>query len=389
MELKIFNTALEPLGVIDEVVSLIWSATYWQQGDYGDCKILAPVTENNSELLTIGNIVVKHGETAEYTDDETGDLYRRAIQITYKHITKDENGAEQIEAQGCLLKRWLSKRVIEQQVITTATNQNIINKIVRENLGEDAAEIRQFENFSILPQGDYGGSNVEYSNEAYRDCGEEINERAITGKLGFEILVNERAQKYGFFLWKGRDLTSDNNDGNTPCIFSRNFDNVNELEYTDSIENIKNAIYVMGAADEENQTYTIEISDDSLAGIARDEVFLQASDISWKAKDDQGEERTITVEEYLQLLNTRGNAELDTYGETISFEAEINTQSNLSYKEDYDVGDIVTVIEPNWGIKIDARITKIEETYQDGKSSITATFGESMPTLIEKIKKVR
>lgn len=91
----------------------------------------------------------------------------------------------------------------------------------------------------------------------------------------------------------------------------------------------------------------------------------------------------------MQLLNTRGNAELDTYGETISFEAEINTQSNLSYKEDYDVGDIVTVIEPNWGIKIDARITKIEETYQDGKSSITATFGESMPTLIEKIKKVR
>ena len=39
--------------------------------------------------------------------------------------------------------------------------------------------------------------------------------------------------------------------GNTPCIFSRDFDNVNEQEYTASIENCGNFIYVQGAADDD------------------------------------------------------------------------------------------------------------------------------------------
>ena len=110
MELRIFNRELEPLGIVDEAISLIWQPSYWDKGDYGDVKILAPITENNTALLVKGNIVVRHGESAEYTD-ESGE-WRRAMQITYRFISKDINGAEQIEVQGCFLKKWLSKRVL-------------------------------------------------------------------------------------------------------------------------------------------------------------------------------------------------------------------------------------------------------------------------------------
>ena len=125
MELRIFNRNLEPLGIVDETISVIWQPSYWDKGDYGDVKILAPITDNNTMLLVKGNIIVRHGESAEYTD-ERGD-WRRAMQVTYRFISKDINGAEQIEVQGCFLKKWLSKRVLTDKLILTGTNQNIIN----------------------------------------------------------------------------------------------------------------------------------------------------------------------------------------------------------------------------------------------------------------------
>lgn len=41
------------------------------------------------------------------------------------------------------------------------------------------------------------------------------------------------------------------------------------------------------------------------------------------------------------------------------------------------------------GIQIDARITEVTETYQKGEETIEATFGDSLPTLVDQIRKVR
>lgn len=40
-------------------------------------------------------------------------------------------------------------------------------------------------------------------------------------------------------------------------------------------------------------------------------------------------------------------------------------------------------------IQIDARITEVTETYQKGEETIEATFGDSLPTLVDQIRKVR
>lgn len=390
MELRMFNMDLEPLGIIDEAVSVIWQPSYRDKGDYGDVKILAPITDNNTALLVKGNIIVRHGESAEYTD-EKGE-WRRAAQITYRFISKDINGAEQIEVQGCFLKKWLSKRLLTDQLILTDTNQNIINTIVRQNFGEDAPQERQGERFTMLAQDDLGGSSVEYTAEFGASAEDEIYNRALVGKLGFDILVNERARLYGFWLYKGKDLTATNTQGNTPCIFSRDFDNVNEQEYTESIESMKNTAYVAGAADSDGAQPRIEVWKDGeeAKGWDRDELFIEATDISRTTKDQSGQDVAIPLEQYLQLMATKADGELESYGECVSFVSTISTSKNLQYKKDFTVGDIVTSIEKRWGIKIDARITKINQTSQNGQETLEVTFGESLPTLIEKIKqKVR
>ena len=306
------------------------------------------------------------------------------------YITKEENGEEQIEVQGCFLKKWLSKRVLIKRMVKTDTNQNIINAIVKENYGQQAEKKRQFENFIMLPQEDLGGSTIEYSAEFGADAEQEIYNRALAGKLGFEILVNERSKQFGFWLYKGKDLTAGNTQGNTPCIFSRDFDNVNEQEYTESIENIKNTAYVAGAVGDDGTQPQIEVwSGNETEGLDREELFIEATDISRTQKDEAGETEPIPLEQYLELMATKANGELEQYGEIVNFVSTINASQNLQYKKDFNVGDIVTSVEKRWGIKIDARITKITQTRQNGQNEIEVTFGDSLPSLTEQIQKKR
>ena len=212
--------------------------------------------------------------------------------------------------------------------------------------------------------------------------------RAQAGKLGYDILLNERERLFGFYLYKGNDLTATNTEGNTPCIFSRDFDNVNEQEYTASIENCGNFIYVQGAADDDGSQPVTTVDGEGATGLDLVEVFCDATDIARKYQ--QGEtEVTIPLNTYIAMLKTRGGAELENYGKNINFVSTINTNSNLKFKADFDLGDRITCKETKWGIQIDARITEVTETYQKGEETIEATFGDSLPTLVDQIRKVR
>lgn len=384
MELKVFDKTIALLGIVDEMESLLWQTKYF---DVGTFSLLAPITENNKKLLIEGNIIIKHDTKKEMTD-ETGDKWRRGAQITYVHIAKDENGLEKIEAKGYMLSYWLKKRCIYPQIVTTATNQSIINTMVKNNCGSGASVKRRFPQFEMLQQENIAGSSVEYANQVCANMGEEIKAQAQTAKLGYEILVNERKKKYGFCLYKGKDLTARNTAGNTPCIFARTFDNVNEQEYTASIENCGNYIYIQGAADEYGNQPITRVDGESATGLELEEVFCDATDIARKYKEGETE-ITIPLETYLLMLKTRGNTELESYGKTINFVSTINTNSNLKFKEDFDLGDRITCKEEKWGIQIDARITEATEIYQKGKEEIEVTFGDSLPTLIDKIKKAR
>ena len=92
--------------------------------------------------------------------------------------------------------------------MATATNQSLINTMVTNNCGSRAAARRQFPQFTILEQETIEGSQVEYANEVCAKLSQEVKARAQAGKLGYDILINEREKKYGFYLYKGKDLTA-------------------------------------------------------------------------------------------------------------------------------------------------------------------------------------
>lgn len=289
MELRVFDKTVQPLGAIDELASLLWHTKYF---DVGTFSLLAPITDNNSRLLVEGNLITKHDGKKEVKTADGG-VWRRAAQITYVHITKDENGLEQLEAQGYMLSWWLNKRCIYPQIVATGTNQYLINLMVKNNCGSAAGTKRRFPLLTFLAQETIDGVAVEYANEVYAQLGQEVKARAQAGKLGYDILLNERERLFGFYLYKGNDLTATNTEGNTPCIFSRDFDNVNEQEYTASIENCGNFIYVQGAADDDGSQPVTTVDGEGATGLDLVEVFCDATDIARKYQQGETEVNNV------------------------------------------------------------------------------------------------
>ena len=191
MELRVFDKTVQPLGAIDELASLLWHTKYF---DVGTFSLLAPITDNNSRLLVEGNLITKHDGKKEVKTADGG-VWRRAAQITYVHITKDENGLEQLEAQGYMLSWWLNKRCIYPQIVATGTNQYLINLMVKNNCGSEAGTKRRFPLLAFLAQETIDGVAVEYANEVYAQLGQEVKARAQAGKLGYDILLNNKLGK--------------------------------------------------------------------------------------------------------------------------------------------------------------------------------------------------
>ena len=89
-------------------------------------------------------------------------------------------------------------------------------------------------------------------------------------------------------------------------------------------------------------------------------------------------------------MQQRGKEKLYQNLSTNTFEGTINLLSNNSYKRDFELGDIVTILDRKWNITINTRITEIEEVYENGGKSINVIFGNKIPTILDKIKsKVR
>lgn len=356
-------------GVIDEISSLIWTRRYWEAGEF---KLLVPFTEKHVAWLKKKNIVMKRGDT-------------EAAEIRYVNISKNEQGLEEIEVQGKFISNWIGKRIVRNQIITTSGTQSILYRIANECVISPSVAARAIPNVLLDPDDvDTGSGMITYTSEPFINALLAIETAAKAAKLGFRIRTNVKTGKHYFGVYAGRNLTADQSD-NPPCVFSQEFDNITEQEYTNSIENLKTTAYVGG---EDKEPRTVAEVGGGTSGIDREEVFVNATDITRIYKNDNDTEITRTEAEYLACLTERGASELGQYAETLAFSSKINTHANLKYKEDYDLGDRVTCVNKRWGIKINVRITEVSETYQQNIEEIDITFGESLPALLTQIRQI-
>ena len=366
MELYIYDRDLELKGVIDEIDSLIWTRRYNECGDF---KLLVPFTSLNASLLIKNNIIMKKG------DDEAG-------HIAYIKIKKDVKGLEVIEVQGRLLTFWLDTRILLNQIVMEDTTENIICKIVNDN-AVNPIDVKRRLPFVVGEYEEMSGL-ISYTSELFLSVLAAIEDLAKAEKIGFKIVTDRLTKTHELKIYKGVDRTSTQIE-NSPCIFSREFENIYEQEYENSIESYKSLIYVGAEIVNGEDRQVVEVGE--FSGLDRIEVFENASDVKQTYKNEEEIEITLTDEEYLAKLRERGFATLEEYAETLNFESKINPLGNLIYKQDFELGDLVTCVSKPWGIKIDVRITEITESYNQKSNDIDVTFGESLPSLMAQVNK--
>ncbi|MEW6661974.1 MAG: siphovirus ReqiPepy6 Gp37-like family protein [Bacillota bacterium] len=211
------------------------------------------------------------------------------------------------------------------------------------------------------------GSNVNWQSR-YRGLADELQQISLLTGLGWLIYLDFQQTRWIFDVLEGRNLTA-GQSVNPRVIFSAEFDGMKTQAFVDSDLNYRNVAYVAGQGEGLDRIVVEVPADDPPIGLARIETFIDARDVENPAN-----------------LTARGEQKLAEMSIQQALEAQILTKGPFLYERDWDLGDVVTVQNKGWGITMDARITEVKEIYEPGGFKLEVTFGNSWPTLIDKIK---
>ena len=243
--------------------------------------MLVPFTEEHARLLVKENIIIKRGGN-------------EAAEIRYIHITKNSQGMEEIEVQ-----RKVPAFVDRQAHFDNAdhheghdTEHSIRHCETDLHERRSGAQYPEFQHIHRQTQTpEAGRSTILRSSTRTPSLRRKRRRRRRSWAFGF--LTNARTGKHTFSVYEGRDLTAGNTAGNAPCIFSQEFDNIVEQEYTNSVENLKTTAYV-GEEEKEGVTRKVAEVGGSSTGLSRDEVFINATDIVQEYENERADRRLPT-----------------------------------------------------------------------------------------------
>lgn len=334
----------------------------------------------------------------------------KAYLIKHREIELDENGkaSENWIIRALPLKSWAGQRPtippvgLEQDSINSNA-ETVMQHYVNNNIINPTDPGDKMDGF-VLSANLNRGINVHWQSR-YKNLAEELTEISFLSGLGWNVGIDIDNKQFVFEVLEGRDLTV-NQSILPPAIFSPEFGTLRQLGYVESDLNYKNTAIIAGQG-EGVERRIVKIGD--ATGYDRYTVFFDARDISETVEETERPPHEIEAD----LIN-RGQQKLTEYEQEIFLEGQIMTpvkkfetitnsnfitqfqpvetftrkerKGGLMYEEDYDLGDIVTLQNKEWGVTLDARITEIKEIYEPGNYRIDASFGSSRPTLIDKIK---
>jgi len=294
------------------------------------------------------------------------DKYKTGI-IRYKEIKTNEQGEEILTVRGYTLGTITKQRITippENQAADTieADAETVMKYYVKRNyldiLGMEFPMLNIAENKKR-------GSNIKWQSR-YKSLAEELEKISNLSGLGWHIYPDFNLKKWIFDTYNGMDFSASQNI-NPPVIFSPEFDNVKSQEYVDSLVGFGNFAIVAGQGEGVDRE-VISVGSDA-TGIDKHVIFVDARDLENNSD-----------------LPARGKAKLNEHKRILSFQSEILPEGPFKYEKDWNLGDIVTIKNKDWGVTMDTRVTEVTEIYEVGGFKLNVTFGESLPTLTRKIK---
>lgn len=365
------NTNLEIIGIIDTAKSVIWHKVYYGVGDF---EIYAQATTQHIDLLKRGNYITR------IDDDEVGIIERI-------DITQDAQNGLTIAASGRFAKSLLDRRIIytlygklNNPTILRGNVESAARALVVNNAISCSFNTKR--NMAILQLGSHSGSTKIIVDEAGMATQKQVtNDNLLTYtdallqeyEMSAKIILSADETKLQYRCFEGIDRSMNNASGIDSVIFSSDFDNLTDSEYSTDDKSYKNMALIGGEGEGIERFYsTIE---DTRTGVERREIFINASSISKKYKDNNDQEQTYTDAEYKAMLDSRGKLELAQRIQIVSLNGTINTLfGNWILNIDYSLGDIVTIQNNEIGVYADVRITETTEVQDDNGYSVSLNY---------------
>lgn len=362
--LYVCNENFERLGFIGNFSYLLWRKKY---GPGSEAELHVDVTTKNIELLKKNNII--------YRQDDNEAMY-----IYYRNFD-DSNGVEQLVVKCYSLFRWTDRRFLWQQYDFDATPEMIMRQMIIDTMINPIDLNRKIPQVKLSPAKNFGFS-VQHQ-MTYKEVYESIEKLCETHEIGARCIFSGRELFYDFYEGTNRTI---NQKINPHIILSKNRANLLHRTYEDANNDLKTTALIAGAG--EGSERKLANIGTSFKGLARREIFIDAREVSDK-KDVNDDQVDIPLEEYEQLLLTKGNEKLSEYTEFIGFEAELDvTKENTKYNEDFFLGDLITIKDDELGILMNSRVMQADEVFQEDGKSIYVTVGKSVPTLPQAIKRM-
>lgn len=371
---EIKNAERETVGIIDTASSVIWHSVYYGVGDF---EIYAQATEQNLELLKVGNYVTRQN------NDEVGVI--EAITITFSI-----QDGYMITATGRFAKSILERRIIynlSETVNTPTILRGNVEQAIRQTVLDNAisCSFDSRRNIPILglaalnnltPKIVDESGNAAQKQVSYQNLLEYTDKVLQEYGLSSKIIYNDSNKKLLYSVFEGADRSTDNADGNDPIVFSIEYDNLNSSNYLYDEKSLKNAALIGGAGEGLERFYTLFTGGKS--GLQLREMFIDASSVNRTYKNDgSDEEIRYTNAEYRAMLNQKGQ---EKFKETIikeTFSGDINVSFGMwIYGVDYFLGDIVTVQDNFINKYANVRITEVTEVQDENGYSVDVVFGE-------------
>lgn len=362
----------ELIGIIDDAKSIIWHDVYYGVGDF---EVYAPCTPESVSLLIVGNYVTRYG------DDNIGIIEK--VNITYS-----AQDGRMIIASGRFAKSLLDRRIIYtlsgysvSPTILRGNVEDAARKLVEQNaINCDFDTSRNIQELELGIDAGIAKTIVDDSGAAADKQVTHDNLLEYTDSLleeygiGAKCVLND-ALKLAYTVYIGADRSADNSDGNEPVIFSQDFDNLISTTYSYDESLLKNTALIGGEGEGEARFHAIVKS--SASGAARREVFVDASSNSRTYKDENGDEQTLTDAEYNAQLETVGLQAISGLAITETFDGEVDLMSgSFRYRDDFSLGDIVTIQDLEIGLYINARILEVTEVEDDSGYMISIVYGK-------------
>ena len=375
---EVNNSTFEQIAQIDNFESLQWCQAYQGCANF---EMWCPVTEENSEVLKKGNIIWLGGETAGI------------IEIVSPQVKEDFTRV--FNVKGRTIESFLTRRII-WSTFNAGENDDVATSM-QQMVDFNFVSLTQYQidngmSYRKMPYMDVDKTYLSGIKKAFQRTGDEVYqallELAQENDMGFKLVFEPRQSKMIFKAYKGIDRSIDNNDGNDPVVFDSNMEDILGSTYYSSDQDYKNIGFVAGEGTGYARSWLIS-GDESSNGFERREIYVDARDVQSEFMDEDGNTKTLSENEYKETLQKRGDEKLAEHAIIETFETKIRVIGDVNYEYgvDYNLGDIVTVIDRELGVRVNAQVTAVEEAWSNSYE-LMLTFGFSQPTILQKVRRM-